>query len=225
MMQIFDCAQRSDEWYRRRLGIPTASMFATVMRAKGRGDDGDSKTRQKYARQIAAEILTGEPTESFDNAHMERGRMMEDEARALYTFLADEPLTQVGFIRDDDKGAGCSPDSLVGERGLLEIKTALPDILIDYIVKGEFPPLHRAQCQGALWLSDREWVDICIYWPTMPEPFIKRAPRDEPFIVDLAKAVISFNEEVAGIVERVRRYGKASSLKDDLNTSLRLMAG
>lgn len=221
MIQIFDCPQRSPEWYACRAGIPTASEFSTVM-AKGR-DGGDSKTRRTYLLKLAGEIVTGEPMEAYDNPYMERGRAMEDEARDLYEFLADDPLSQAGFLRDDDKGAGCSPDSLVGDKGMVEIKTAAPHILIGHIIKGTFPAEHKAQCQGALWIAEREWIDIAVYWPKMT-PFIKRATRDDAYIADLEKAVATFNEELAETVERVRKYGQPSTLKTDLSQSL-YMAG
>lgn len=214
---IFDCAQRSEDWFRARAGIPTASEFSTLL-AKGR-DGGDSKTRRTYMLKLAGEIITGEPMESYDNAHMERGRIMEEEARDLYAFLADDPLSQVGFLRDDDKRAGCSPDSLVGNDGMVEIKTALPHILIGHILKGDFPADHKAQCQGALWIAGREWIDICVYWPKMT-PFIKRAYREDIYLRDLEKAVRQFNEELDETVERVRRYGAPSTLRSDLEASL-----
>lgn len=221
-----DIEQGSPQWRALRAGIPTASMFATVLRTKGRGEDGDSKTRLKYVRQIAGEILSGEPMETYSNAHMERGKEMEAEARSYYAILASEPLRRIAFARDDVFRAGCSPDSLVGERGILEVKTALPDILIEHILKGEFPAAHKAQCQGNLWLLDREWVDIIIYWPTMAKPFVKRATRDEPFIRDLSAAVANFNAEVDEVLDRYRSYGEtpATVVKRQLETSI-LMAG
>lgn len=201
MMEVVDCIQGSDEWFRARMGIPTASEFATVL-AKGRGGD-DSKTRRTYLRKLAGEIITGEPMEGFSNAHTERGKEMEDEARSLYAFLTDESLTNVGFIRSGQKG--CSPDSLVGDDGLLEIKTKLPHLMVECIERDEFPPEHKAQCQGALWVAEREWIDIAVYWPKFPM-FQKRAYRDEAYIKSLSEAVDQFNEELAQTVERVRRY-------------------
>ncbi len=118
MMQIFDMEQGEEEWLRARMGIPTSSKFATVM-AKGEG-----KIRAEYMRRLAGEVLTGEPSETFTNSHMERGRMMEDEARELYAFVEAADIRRVGFIRNGSKG--CSPDSLVGENGGLEIKVPFP---------------------------------------------------------------------------------------------------
>lgn len=202
MIQIFNCEQNSSDWFACRLGIPTGSMFATVM-AKGK-DGGASLTRKTYLYKLAGEIIVGEPAENFQNDHMIRGQQMEAEARDLYAFMTDLIPQQVGFIRNGAKG--CSPDSLIGNSGVLEVKSKLPHLTIECLLRGEFPAEHRAQCQGALWVSEREWVDIAVYWKGLPL-FIKRAGRDEAYISKLSAAVDEFNEELAGIVERVKRYG------------------
>lgn len=198
MIQILNCAQGTEEWHLARAGVPTASKFATVM-AKGEG-----KTRSKYMRQLAGEIITGKPMESFSNAHTDRGHVMEPEARELYAFATDTAPEQVGFIRNGPKG--CSPDSLIGDNGMLEIKTKLPDLLIECLERDEFPSEHRAQCQGALWVAEREWIDIVVYWPEMPV-FIKRAHRDDEYITKLSGEIDRFNDELAALVERIRNYG------------------
>jgi hypothetical protein len=202
-MEIYrDIEQGGDEWRQARCGIVTASLLKTVM-AKGR--DGDASiTRRKYMYALAGERVTGEPAETFNNKHMDRGRGMEAEARRLYEFMSDCDCEQVGFIRNGEKG--CSPDSLIGDVGLLEIKTALPSILVEMILKDRFPPEHKAQTQGQLWIAEREWVDIQVFWPAMP-PLIKRAYRDEAYIRDLASAVDQFNAELAHVVERIKSYG------------------
>ena len=197
-----DVEQGTPQWFKLRAGLPTASEFSTIL-AKGK-DGGASVTRRTYMHKLAGEIITGALTESYTNAHMERGQQMEAEARAQYAFLTDADVTRVGFITNGPKG--CSPDGLIGKNGGLEIKTALPHILIGYILKDEPPPEHKAQTQGFLWVAEREWVDLSIYWPNLP-PFIKRIKRDEPYISDLAKAVDVFNAELAGVVEKVRKYG------------------
>jgi hypothetical protein len=201
MIEIIDCAQGSPEWFSARLGLPTASEFATVM-AKGR-DGGASLTRKTYMLKLAGEILTGEPAENFSNGHMERGKIMEAEARDLYAFTYDADLTGVGFVRNGNKG--CSPDSLIGDAGMLELKTKLPHLLIECLLKDDFPPEHKAQCQGALWVAEREWIDIAIYWPRLPL-FVKRARRDEGYIANLAGAVDAFNDELQETVRRIRQY-------------------
>lgn len=200
-LEIITCQQGSPQWRAARLGLPTASEFASIM-AKGRGGN-ESRTRQTYLYKLAGEIITGEPMESFGNAHMERGKLMEEEARSYYEFMADTACEPVGFIRNGRKGA--SPDALIGANGLVEIKTKLPHLLIEALLRDEFPPEHKAQCQGQLWVTEREWIDIAVYWPGMPL-FVTRATRDETFLRELAQAVEIFNDELDAVVERVQSH-------------------
>lgn len=199
-IEIINCEQGSDEWKLARCGIPTASNFSDIL-AQGKG-----LTRASYMRRLASEIITGEPTESFTNGAMERGKVMEAEARDLYAFVHDAPLQQVGFIRNG--GMGCSPDSLVGDDGGLEIKSQRGDLLIETLLKGEFPPEHKAQCQGVLLVAEREWIDLVVYWPKMPL-FVKRAYRDEEYLKTLKSAIDVFNADLAALVSRVRNYDLA----------------
>ena len=199
---IVDCEQGTEIWLRARMGIPTASEFGSVLAAAK--DGKDRKTRNKYMRKLAGELITGEPMETFQNQHMERGKIMEDEARDFYAFTTDEPIQRIGFVVNGDRG--CSPDSFIGASGMLEIKTALPDILIEKILADDFPPEHRAQCQGNLMVAEREWIDIGIYWPKMPM-FVKRAYRDESYIRNMSAEIDAFNAELHELVERIRRYG------------------
>lgn len=201
MIQIIGCAQGGDEWRAARAGIPTASMFAAVLAIGVKG--GESKTRRAYMLKLAGERLTGDPMASFSSAHMDRGRDMEEEARRFYAFYADTVPEKTGFIRNGQKG--CSPDSLIGADGLLEIKTALPHILIEHILSGDFPAEHKAQTQGQLWVAEREWIDLIVYWPGLP-PFVRRAYRDEAYIARLATAVDQFNAELAAVVKTVNAY-------------------
>lgn len=202
-LEVLTCEQGSPAWFSARLGVPTASMFATVQ-AKGK-DGGASLTRKTYLYKLAGEIITGEPAENYSNQYMERGQIMEAEAREMYAFLGDAELQQVGFIRNGPKG--CSPDSLVDSAGMLEIKTKTAHLHIECLLRDEFPAEHKAQCQGALWVAEREWIDLAIYWPGLPL-FVKRAHRDETYIASLASAVDQFNTELAQIVERVRAYSR-----------------
>ena len=196
-MIIHDMEQGTPEWHAVRLGLPTASQFATIM-AKGR-NGGDSKTRQTYLYKLAGEIITGEPTDNFGNHHMERGHEMEPEARAYYAFMNDVEPQQVGFITNGPKG--CSPDALIGNNGMLEIKTKLPHLMMGVLEADTFPAEHRAQCQGQLWVAEREWCDLQCYWRKMPT-FIKRVYRDEAYIAEISAAVDQFNDELAALVAK-----------------------
>jgi hypothetical protein len=208
--EIIECEQNSPEWLRARMGIPTASAFSDVL-AKGEG-----KTRRTYMLKLAGELITGEPMESFSNAHTERGHLLEEEARDLYTLQTGADIARVGFIRNGR--AGCSPDSLIGEEGGLEIKTKLPHLLIETILADKFPPEHKAQVQGTLWVTGRKWWDLAIYWPGIPL-FIKRVERDDGYIANLAGAVTAFNIELDQVVQTIRAYGGSSSLLEDLKAS------
>jgi hypothetical protein len=201
MIQIIQCEQSSPEWYAARLGIPTASRFKDVL-AKGEG-----KTRKRYLLDLAGERLTGEACEGYSNAHMERGKVMEDEARDLYMFMTDAECKGVGFIRNGDKGA--SPDSLIDANGMLEIKTKLPALQIECILADKLPSEHVAQVQGALWVAEREWLDFVSYWPRLPL-FVKRIYRDEDYIKTLAAEVERFNSEMLELIEKIQPTRKAA---------------
>jgi hypothetical protein len=101
-------------------------------------------------------------------------------------------------------GVGCSPDAWLGNSGVLEVKSKRADILIEVLLRDGFPPEHRAQCQGALWVCEREWVDLICYWPGMPT-CIRREYRDEPYIRSLVEEVNKFTDELQTMVARLRR--------------------
>jgi hypothetical protein len=207
-IEIFDdIEQGTDRWFQVRKGIPTASRFGTVS-AKGR-DTPESLTRRKYMLQLAGEIISGEPMESYSNRHMQRGKDLEAEAREFYAFLTDSEPVQVGFIKNGEKGA--SPDSLIAAAGMLEIKTCLPDLIIEMILKADFPPKFKAQVQGQLWVAEREWTDLFVYYRKPPSAktmhYKVRAYRESAYIRLLSNEVDRFNNELADVVERVRAYG------------------
>ena len=195
MLRVLDMEQGSPEWFAARAGVPTASCFSDVL-AKGEG-----KTRRKYLLTLAGERLTGEPAESYSNAHMERGKVMEEEARDLYAFQTDAEIQRVGFLLDEALRAGASPDGLIGEDGMVEIKTKLPHLQLEALIAGKLPAEHRAQVQGALWVSGRDWCDFVSYWPRLPL-FRIRVERDEAYIATLADAVMQFNDELDALVAK-----------------------
>lgn len=201
--RIIECEQGSPAWFEARRGLPTASMFADIM-SPGRGG-APSKTRRTYMLKLAAEIITGNPTEAFSTVHTERGHVQEAEAREWYAFKRDVDPQQVGLIVNGV--AGYSPDSLIEARGALEIKSKLGFMAIDAILNNEFLSDHRAQCQGGLWVAKREWIDLLV-WSRGITPFIKRAERDEVYIVNVERAVVEFREELDEMVEKVRAYGR-----------------
>ena len=210
MPEFIECEQNSDLWRAARCGLATASEFSSIL-AKGEG-----KTRRSYMLRLAGERLTGTPADGFESADTIRGHQMEPEARETYSFVTGSEPKLVGFIKSG--AAGCSPDALINDNGLLEIKTKKPALLIDVLLKGEFPSEHKAQCQGALWISEREWIDLAVYWPGLPL-FITRAKRDEAYIANLAGEVDRFNAELDVIVSTIRNYG-SGSLREQLTASI-----
>jgi len=200
-IEIINVEQGTPEWFDARRGIPTASEFHSIL-AKGKGGK-PSATRASYMAKLAAEILKAKPPEHFSTVHTARGHTMEPEARNQYALMYDVEPVEVGFIRNGSKGY--SPDSLIGDRGALEIKSKLPALVINLILSGEFPDEHEAQCQGGLWVSERQWLDMAVYWEGLPL-YVKRMERDDIYIARLAKEVDLFNEELAEMVDDIKRY-------------------
>lgn len=203
MPEIFhDLIQGTPEWFEARAGLPTASEFKTVQ-AEGKSGSA-SITRAKYLRQLAGEILTGEPAPAgYTNDHMARGQEQEDDARRLFSLITDLEPVQVGFVREGR--AGCSPDSLIGDDAGLEIKCAIPAVQIERLQLGRLPPEHVAQVQGSLWVTGRKHWHFVSYCPRLP-PLIVRVERDEAYIASLTKAVEAFNQELDNIVQSIRTY-------------------
>lgn len=210
-VEIFDeVEQGSEEWINLRLGVPTASNFALIM---ADGQDGEaSKTRARYMRMLAGEILTGRPAEGkIITAAMQRGRDMEPEARQHYLDRHFVDLRQVGFIRrrlPSGRFAGCSPDAMIGDRKALEIKTLAPDLMIERLEKGAgMPPEHKAQVQGTMWVGDLEEVDLLLFYSGFPVAPKFTCWRDDHYIRELANAVEIFEFETRRLVEKIRRMG------------------
>ena len=195
-LKIINCEQNSEEWFKARMGIPTASAFSKIL-AKGEG-----KTRRDYLMTLVGERLTGKPDPGWGgNEHTERGHEMEAAARDMYAFQTGANLTEVGFVTDGKKG--CSPDRLIGDDGGLEIKTALPKILGEILLKDEVPATHMAQVQGSMWVCQRKWWDVTIFWPDMPY-FCKKVVRDESYIQKLATEVDKFTVELDATVAQLK---------------------
>lgn len=212
---FWDVDQGSEPWLKLRCGITTASDFKIVLR-----DGETSKTRQEFKLKKAGEILTGVPAENYTNWHHERGRQHEPRGRDEY--VAGHPgieLERIGFVKNAI--AGCSPDALIGNDGGLEIKSMLPHLLIDILLKQKFPPQFKAQCQGNIWICKRDWWDLAIFWPGLPI-YVQRIYRDQNYIDRLEAEVRQFNDEVAEIVQSVRSGRQSPPFRDQLRASLAL---
>lgn len=194
--EVFDFEQGTDAWRACRTGILTASNFSDVL-AEGKGI-----TRKKLLYATVAEILSGEPAEMWaGNRHTERGKSWEDEVRQLYMATAREPVTQVGFIR---RGRiGCSPDSCVGDKGGLEIKTRLPHLQIDVLEAGKLPSENVAQVMGQMLVTGWEFIDYISYSRGLPM-FQIRVQRDNDYLTRLNREISLFVIDVDKLVEKYR---------------------
>lgn len=213
MIEVLDIEQRSPEWYEARLGIPTASEFGSIM-AKGQG-----KMRRLYLTRLAAERLTGELADRYDNRHMARGREQEEDALAYYAWLNEVELQRVGFVRMQIAGGwvGCSPDALIGADGMAEVKCRLASGMVDAMLTDGLPGEYRAQVQGGLWITGRAWCDVVLYNPDLRLLTI-RVERDETYISALADEVSKFATELDAAVAR---FGDARAiLREQLEASL-----
>lgn len=203
-LQIIVCEQGSDEWHEARRGVVTASEFHKVL-AKGEG-----KTRRSYMYTLAGERIAGRVEPGYSNQYMNRGKEDEGEAIGEYEALTGEMVIPCGFMRRGD--VGCSPDGLVGADGQIECKTKNYDLHIACIDKGEVPSTHIAQVQGALWVSQRKWLDFISYAKGLP-PFVTRVYPDLTYHARLKTEIDGFLAELESTISRVHDYQLHSALK------------
>ncbi|VEJ45970.1 lambda exonuclease family protein [Bartonella vinsonii] len=201
---IVDCIQGTEEWQQARKGLITASLFEMVMAQKKQGQ----KTSKYNAvmMKLAGERITGKIVDEGTTLAMRRGTELEPQARQLYGTLTHTQPECIGFVLADDRMKGFSPDAFIGKDGVLEIKTKKPEILIPHFTQKGFPEEHKAQCQGGLWIAQREWIDLMLYWPDMPV-LIKRAYRDEVYIRKLESEMHRFNDALERMVQQMKSVG------------------
>jgi hypothetical protein len=190
--------QGSEAWLLERCGRATASEFSSIL-AKSRTKGEPSKMRATYMRRVLAERLTGKPMETYHNGHMDRGTEQEPLARFAYEAESGNIVDTVGFIRHPTIMAGCSPDGLVGDDGGCEIKSVIPTVQVETLLRGYMPPEHKPQVYGNLWITGRAWWDFCSFSPDMPEHLqlsIHRIYPDPDYIAMLENEVRAFLTEV-----------------------------
>jgi|SRR6266446_2970975 len=217
-MKLIECEQRSEQWDRARLGIPTSSDFAKIVTPSRE----PSKQWQRLAYQKISERLLQRKIDHYTSPAMERGQIVEEEAADWYEFDRNVSTQKVGFITDDAGTMGCSPDRFVGTIGLLEIKCPLPQTQIEYLLTGKAHRQYMPQLQGQLLISEREWVDILCWHDELPCAVV-RVERDEHFIAILRAELRKFNEFVSGVMAKIgsveARQPKAA-LRDMLRATL-----
>ena len=202
--------QGSPEWHALRRGKVTASRVADVV-AKTKSGWGAS--RANYAGELIAERLTGDTAVSFTNAAMQWGNDQEPNARIAYEFYRDVDVEQVGFVDHPSiEMTGASPDGLVNDDGLIEIKCPNTSTHIETLISQKAPSKYVTQMQWQMACTGRQWCDFVSYDPRMPEAmrfFVQRVERDETLIKELETEVATFLSEISQkVVELVALYGE-----------------
>jgi len=196
---LVNLEQGSDEWKQARLGHVTASCVADVM-AKGKGGS-EAITRKKYKMRLVAERVTGQGQESFTSSAMEWGTMQEPFARQQYEVLHETFVEKTGFWKHPIHDyVGVSPDGLVGNDGLIEIKCPNSTTHLDYLIADQVPTEYYKQMQCQMWVTNRQWCDFVSYDPRIKSDknklFVKRCVRDDAFIAEMEAEVLRFLNEV-----------------------------
>lgn len=196
--------QGTQEWLQERCGKVTASRIADLM-AKTRS--GYAASRENYKAQLIAERLTGCVAPSFTNAAMIHGTETEPEARRAYEFFVDRDVQQVGFVPHPSiEMSGASPDGLVGDDGLLELKCPNTATHIETLLTGRVPDKYFKQMQFQMACADRQWCDFASYDNRMPERmrlFVKRVNRDADELNEIEAEVKAFLAEIDDTLERL----------------------
>ena len=199
--------QRTEDWFAARLGKVTASSLHKVL---ARTKTGYGADRANYLTQLVLERVTGNKADGYTNAEMQWGIDQEPFARAAYEAHKGVLVDEVGFIQHPTiEMAGASPDGLVGDDGMVEIKcpsskTALECWLSDDPVEAKY----YAQMQWQMACAGREWCDYVVFDPRMPakaQLFIYRVSRDREWLATTEKEVVKFLAEVDAKVAALRK--------------------
>lgn len=217
----YDLDQYSEKWERLRLGIPTASQFSKIISPSG----NESKQIHDYAHQLMAERILKRRIDAGMSQWMERGHKLEDQAVEFYECQRDIETQKVGFITTDDGLVGASPDCLIGNDGMVEIKCPAPQTQVKHLVEGKLDDKYKPQAQGQLFVSGREWVDIVSYHPELP-PCILRVYRDEVYCRILEKKLSEFVDYmIEGMQLIAKRLGDIKTLPETPDALQQLIEG
>lgn len=202
---IIDCVQRDDVWREARRGLVTASRCVDVVTTKK--TKGEAAPRRNYRAELIVEILTGITPDRFVTPEMKWGIQQEPYARAAYEFARDIMVEPCGFvIHGENARFGASPDGLIGDDGLLQIKCPITSNHLAWILANEIPVEHGPQLLAELAVTGRQWVDFVSYDPRVPEHmqlFVKRYHRDEKLIAALEAQVLQFLEEIDATIAKL----------------------
>ena len=196
--------QGSPEWFEIRLGKVTASRISDLM-AKTKSGWGAS--RKNYEAQLIAERLTGQVEETFKSPAMERGNELEAEAVSAYEFFRNVECNEIGFVLHPKiSEAGASPDRLIGESGLLEVKCPNTATHLDTLLGGSIKGNYIKQMQWQMACTGRKWCDFASYDPRMPEHlqlYVQRVHSDPELISSIESHVVDFLADVNAKVQQL----------------------
>lgn len=200
--------QRTEEWYAARLGKVTASRISDVLATI---KTGEAAARANYRAELVAEILTGKGSTGFTSAAMQWGIDCEPMARAAYETETGLIVTEVGFVNHPTIAmSGASPDGLVGDDGLIEIKCPETKTHIETLTSKTAPAKYTPQMQWQMACTGRKWVDFVSFDPRMPEHLmldIIRVERDQALIDRYSEAVSVFLDDVHKTVDFLNTKG------------------
>lgn len=204
-----DIVQGSDEWRRLRLGKVTGSRVADIV---SKTKSGYSTSRANYMADLLIERLTDEPMDRFVSSEMRWGTETEPMARSTYEFYRDVVVQEIGFVDHPRiEMAGASPDGLVGDDGLIEIKCPLTATHLETLLSETVPEKYMPQIQFQLACTGRAWCDFVSFDPRLPEEmrmFVKRVPRDDLFVEKIESEIEKFLKELAAKIEALQaRFG------------------
>lgn len=204
--------QGSPEWFAARCGRVTASRVADVV---AKTKTGWGASRANYAAELIAERLTGTVAASFTNAAMQWGADCEPQARQAYIVQTGDMVEEIAFVLHPEiPMSGASPDGLVHDDGMLEIKCPNTATHLDTLLGEEIPGKYITQMQWQMACTGRQWCDFASFDPRLPESmrlFVRRVPRDVGMILDLEQAVTDFLAEIDAKVARLEeRYAVAA---------------
>jgi putative phage-type endonuclease len=202
-----DIIQGSKEWHALRLGRLTASRVADAV---AKTKTGWGASRANLMATLIIERLTDTPQESFTSPAMQHGIDTEPQARAAYCFYRDAEVTEVGFVEHPSiPMSGCSPDGLIGDAGMLEIKCPNTATHLETLLDGTIPGKYVTQMQWQMACTGRQWCDFVSFDPRLPESmrlFVQRVPRNNARIEELSGEVIAFlvelNDKLATLRDR-----------------------
>ena len=204
--------QGTDEWLQARCGIVTASVVGQLITAKTIKPAANDYSRA-LTQTLVAERITGHVEPVYPNADMERGTLAEPYARDLYAEHKGVTVDQVGFmvLESDGFKLGFSPDGLVGDDGLIEIKSPRQKKHMTTILRDEVPLEYMAQVQAGLLVSGRKWADFISYNAGMPL-FVKTVLPNRQWFDAITEAVKAFEANAA---QMIAAYNKAATRYPD----------